>query len=74
MPQVALEAHALGNLEGRDDAPLDFLAGFRQCRCLGRGLAWPCPPTWRDVKQERNPPFPSTSFAMNELYHLQIVV
>ena len=28
LAKVALEAHALGNLEARDDAPLDLLAGL----------------------------------------------
>ena len=27
MPKFALKAHALGDLEARDDAPLDLLAG-----------------------------------------------
>ena len=29
LAKFALEAHALGKPEARDDAPLDFLAGFR---------------------------------------------
>jgi hypothetical protein len=28
LPKFALEAHALGDLEACDDAPLDLLAGF----------------------------------------------
>jgi CDGSH iron-sulfur domain-containing protein 3 len=28
LAKFAFEAHALGNPKGRDDAPLDFLAGF----------------------------------------------
>ena len=29
LAKLALEADALGDPQGRDDAPLDFLAGFR---------------------------------------------
>jgi hypothetical protein len=28
LSKIALEAHALGDLEARDDAPLDLLAGL----------------------------------------------
>jgi hypothetical protein len=28
LAKIALEAHALGDLEARDDTPLDLLSGF----------------------------------------------
>jgi hypothetical protein len=42
--QFAFEAHALGNPEARDDAPLDSTLDFGSVAVWGEGLAWPCPP------------------------------